>query len=55
MEKCALSCVEFPRISDSGAPSHAAGKSIPLRDVAHYVLHHPVKKIYNNNDKKKQE
>lgn len=49
-QKCALSCVEFPRTSDSGAPSRAAGKSIPLRDVAQRlsVLHHPVKKKSKN-------
>lgn len=50
-EKCVLSCVEFPRTSDSGAPSRAAGRSIPLRDVAQRlsVLHHPVKKTARMN------
>lgn len=43
-EKCVLSG-EFPRTSDSGAPSRAAGRSIHLRDIAQRlsVLQYPVK------------
>lgn len=48
-EKRAL-CGEFPRTSDSGAPSRAAGRSIPLRDIAQRlsVLHYPVKQARND-------
>ncbi len=43
-------CGEFPRTTDSGAPSRAAGRSIPLRDIAQRlsVLHYPVKQARND-------
>lgn len=48
-EKHAL-CGEFPRTSDSGAPSRAMRRSIPLRDIAQRlsVLHYLVKQARND-------